>query len=123
MVCVGFASHQVEPTAPSGPIQNTSRCPDARATAAMPMPPLPAAPGGVIGKGWWSPQDAPGAESHQVEPTAPSGPIQNTSRWSGVRATTATAEPARAAPGGAIPNGAWSPHDAPGAESHHVDPI
>ena len=59
----GAPSHHWVATAPSGPTQKTSRWLGIRATAAR-REPAWAAPGGVIAKGWWSPQSAPGAPSH-----------------------------------------------------------
>src|SRR5690242_16138705 len=104
-----MSSYQLEPMAASPPTQKTSRWLAVRPAAAIPAP-GPDAPGPATRNGAWSPQDEPAAASHQVDWIPPSGCTQNTSRWFAPRLTAASPEPERADPGGAIPNGAWSPH-------------
>ena len=60
--------------------------------------PACAAPAAVMAYDGWSGQLQPGAESHHCVMTAPSVPIQNTSRWSWLRATTARPLPVPAEP-------------------------
>src|SRR5262249_2158831 len=88
---LAFASHAGVPTAPSGPNQKTSRWAGGRANAAI-REAVRAAFGGVMGRGGVSQFASLAFASHAVVPTAPSGPNQKTSRWSGVRATAAILE-------------------------------
>src|ERR1700744_4649634 len=103
---------------PSGVTQNTSRLSGVLATTAS-ADPGRADPAGASRKAPWSAHPVPGAAVHQFEAIAPSLVTQNTSKWSGMRAATAIAEPCSADPGGAILNGPWSPQPAPGAAAHH----
>src|SRR5262245_47926741 len=78
LALLALASHAVEPIALSEPIQKTSRWAVVRDTAAR-WEAVRAALGGVMGKGVAHLALLTFA-SHAVEPIAPSGPIQKTSR-------------------------------------------
>src|SRR5271166_2159733 len=95
------ASHQLVPTDPSCPAQNTSMCSGVRATTVTwPW----ADPAGAMSNGvFHSPLLAPA--SHQLVPTDPSCPTQSTTMCSGVRATTVTWR--WADPAGAMSNGVF----------------
>src|SRR5262249_19926903 len=89
--------------APSGPTQKTSIFPGSRATADMPEPGMAAfcgvMPNGLLKRSLLKPN------AQNVLPMAPSGPTQNTSRCSGLRAIAASGDPGRAWLGGVIGNG------------------
>src|SRR6516164_1246298 len=91
------------PIPPSGPIQNTSSTSGVRATAAN--APGWADPGGARGQGG-RPQPEFHPDFQDMKPIPPSGPIQNTSNTSSVRATAANA-PGWADPGGTRLHGVW----------------
>src|SRR6266487_1771034 len=99
------ASQKVVPIVPSGPTQNTSRWSGVRATAVMGES-ARAAFGGEMANGGFQ-RALLNPASQKVVPIVPSGPTQNTSRWSGVRATTAMGESARASFGGEMANGGF----------------
>jgi hypothetical protein len=85
------AFHHAVDTPPSGRIQNTSRWSRTRTTAFTGPPCARAAWGAVSGQGLRQPWDG----FQAVVPIAPSGAVQNTSSWSGLRAAAASV-PARA---------------------------